>query len=356
MNKDLLQAILDQETTKTETPKPKIDKPKIMIIGDSNIQRTKHHLNREKATWTISNQIFRVSELAQATQKEDLINAAREHDKIIIHLGTNDLRGHPKEAEVHESLMKSARTIQTKTQKPVIISEIPPMKIPHKPEYTVKTAIYNTRTNNTNEQNITPLQITQDYKMHPYDEILENDGFHLKEQGQMILKQKLEEAATTTTTTAPPQPSTSSTPETTTRKPPNPDIKTINIKTTPELVKHIVGKQGTTVKKLQETHNARISISNDGNSSTIQIKAPHEDAQKAQKAISDILSSKANRKVCEYFPRGPCRYGDKCKNEHQSNPQKRPRTKSPAQKTRTPRTQSKSPPRKHRENPFSVLE
>ena len=94
MNNELLKKILENDP-----PKLVANKPKVMIIGDSNIQRTKQHLDRQKASWTITNNIYRISELNKETKNNpNLIETIQKQDQVIIHLGTNDLRGNQPDA------------------------------------------------------------------------------------------------------------------------------------------------------------------------------------------------------------------------------------------------------------------
>ena len=97
----------------------------------------------------------------------------------------------------------------------------------------------------------------------------------------------------------------------------NPEITTMKIETKPRLVRYVVGKNGVVIKQLEKDHKARIQISNARDTSTIQIKAPKEEATKAKSAINAILeSSKPCAKLCKFFARGNCKFADKCRYLH----------------------------------------
>ena len=120
MNNQLVETILEKDPTKPAQPKPKI-----LILGDSNIHKTKARLNRQKATWTVANNVFTTSQLNQALSRAELTEEVKKHDKIIVHLGTNDLRNGRPEAEAYQNLIQAATTIKMNTQAPVYLTEIP---------------------------------------------------------------------------------------------------------------------------------------------------------------------------------------------------------------------------------------
>ena len=267
------------------------------------------------------------------------------------------------------------------------ISEVPPMAVSDRPELGAKSAIFNTLFRKHTTAKGVQVQPVTEYKEYAYRDILsKKDGFHLNKTGQEVLARQFEATAAKDETTSPqtktpkPQkvnpktPVTRKTPEIrktpeTRKSPTNPTIDTCNITTRSELIKFVVGKKGATVKRLEEDHNARIRITNN----TIQIKAPHEDAQRAERAIKKILEDKEKdekSQVCQYYARGSCTFGPKCRNLHSKKRGRSPNT-SPGAGNKRPytspgggnRRKSGSPPRKRlsprelgSQNSFSVLE
>ena len=383
MNNELLRTILEKDTPKAHT---QTQKNNVLIIGDSNIKRTKGMLDRTNTKWAVTNNIYKVTDLAQSLSSRDqeLIGLAKEQDRIIIHLGTNDLRGPSTEAETYQRLMDAAESIQTQTQKPVYIAEIPPMNIPNRVDLDAKTAIFNTRIRTTRKEKITHIDMTEHYKQRTYDDLLDKDGFHLTQLGQHILKEQLEKTAIRT--------------EAGKKGSSNTGIKTVIVTTKPSLVKHVIGKGGAIINKLTNDHSATITITNDQDSSRVTIKAVGDDADRAKEAVEAILLSRTsslateatktsskpteaqtssqtpkpkNAEKCKYFAKGYCRFGSRCRQQHDPEQKKRSRPLSPAQQTSTQntelrhRTESRSPPRKRegkrhhsqkRSSFYSVLE
>ena len=348
MNNELLKTILENEPPKAETKQKQ--KQKVLLIGDSNVKRSKHLLNKEEVTWSATTTIYTVRDLTKWMKATDqrLTDLAKEQDQVIIHLGTNDLRDGTKEADVYEGLINAAETIQSATNKPVHIAEIPPMKIHNRIDLGAKSAILNTRIRTTTNTKISPVLLTDQYKQLTSDDLLDRDGFHLSNKGQKVLKEELEKTALLT------------------NKQGEPQLDEISIDLKPEMVKHVVGKQGKTKDHLENQHRARITIINDAGKSTIKLKGQTGDINQAKKAIDEILRTiQVNNKTkpdkkseetnppksgkpCPYFAKGNCRFGSKCRNVHTSenSERKRPRPQTPAQTNSTARTESKSPPRK----------
>ena len=371
MNDRLLNRLVEKDPPKGPI---KATKPKVLIIGDSNVQLTKPELHREKAVWTVTNQIFKVTELVRALDDTHLTDQAKRNDKVNIHLATNDLRTNTTEAEAHTKLEWAAATIHERTGVPVYISEIPPSS---DPELGAKSAVFNNMVaKHTTAKGVQVQHVSSYYKEYTYRDILsKKDSFHLNKTGQEVLARQFEATASKDETrdhqnkTPKAQKSKTTdqkkTPETR-KSPTDPTIGTTVISTRPELMRFVVGKKGAKVKQLEEDHNARIRITG----SKIQIKAPHEDMRRAESAIKKILEDMdkdEKPQVCHFFTKGTCTFGPKCRNLHTKKRGRSPNPGNTANSRRPSASQgaanthkSRSPPRKRLElgakNPFETLE
>ena len=104
----------------------------------------------------------------------------------------------------------------------------------------------------------------------------------------------------------------------------------------PEMAKHVVGKNGSTIKKMKDSYGARVRILNSEGATTVQIKATTQElAEKTKSAIEkllhDVQKNPQKQQVCQNFAEGKtCRFGKRCKFSHEaSTPQKRQRSSSP---------------------------
>ena len=145
--------------------------------------------------WTLTQNIYRVTELTRAIQKTDLLKKAAANDLVIIHLGTNDIRDERPESEAYAELVLAATTISEKAGVPVYLSHIPPMDVSSRPKLRAKSAIFNTMLDTTEVTGVKILDVANTYKEHLNKDILDKDGFHLNQKGQKLLVDRLEESA-----------------------------------------------------------------------------------------------------------------------------------------------------------------
>ena len=84
------------------------------------------------------------------------------------------------------------RTIVKETGVPVHVLEIPPMDVRAKPGMPGKVAVYNRLLRASNIDGTKIVNTTAQYKEHTYEELLNEDGFHLSRIGQNIMKEAIE--------------------------------------------------------------------------------------------------------------------------------------------------------------------
>ena len=82
--------------------------------------------------------------------------------------------------------------------------------------------------------------------------------------------------------------------------------------------KHVIGKKGRNVKKLESTHRVKITSQRCGNKCTMKINGSREAVQRTHEETLTMINRARNKPtaVCRYFLEGKCWYGDKCKFRH----------------------------------------
>ena len=397
MNSDLLQSLIKTTPAPAPAPTPVMGpRPKVMLVGDSNIHRTKDNLDPNKARWTIVNDVYTTEELIRTLEDKEMTDQLRKQDQIIIHQGTNDIwreRG-VGEAKAYQNIIQAVDIIKKSTSATIHLAQIPPITIQDRNDLKIKGAMYNTRLASTKIERVNIIQTATKYKEEKNPVIDKKDGIHLTKTGQDILKDAVEEAITkrphqgrtnSTTTTErrhkSPEVKRHQTPEnrqhqTTTRdrhdhgqhsrrdhdnlntRPDDADINTTIMETESDAVKHVIGRKGAKVNKLEGEYGARIRVTNSrtAGKSTITIKAPGREAGRAKEAINEIIKAAKEEtpdQTCQFYSLGRCKFGNGCRNGHTGRGSKRPRTPSP-QRHREPRPRTPSPQRHRDPRPRSV--
>ena len=327
MSKDESQSTEDDETNTTP------NRPKIMIISDSNRKNISRHLDTTAVDWSVVNTVYDVNEL------KDFINSKesaelKNQEAAIIMLGTNDMRGSMGRKEtsgnrVYEKLIETANKIKNLGPQ-VAITQIPPMT---QPDHDIQVAVLNTRLESSNNPGI--HIITHNIRKTPKEKTLERDGFHLSNLGGQIIAKAINENAQQITTKNEPQPQAE-------------EIRIHKIETTQEKAKFVIGKQGNRIRTLKEKFNVNINTENNrvGNQSTctITIKGSgantndaadeiHQIIDNAQHTLRKALEEKEERdkdkEVCRFYLRGECDFGLRCRNAHPADTQQERRGRTP---------------------------
>ena len=240
------------------------------------------------------------------------IQAASE-EIVVVMLGTNDIRGSKGRREksgskVFTDLLEACDRITSRFNTPTAIVQVPPQS---SPAHDIEVAVLNTRLETA--QTETPLVIhTQDIKRTPKDKTLQKDGFHLTD----TAGQRIAEAINTATEDL--------------VKPA--ELKVHKIETDRDSAKFVIGRKGTRIESLRMKHNVTITTENkkEGNNSycTIAIKGYKENTDAAAEEIKKILDDanrdlrlrleekNREREVCQFFIRGKCMFGNRCRNAH----------------------------------------
>ena len=327
MSKDESQSSEDSETNTTP------QRPKIMIIADSNRKNISRHLDITAADWSVVNTVYDVNELKDFVNSKESAELKNQEAAIIM-LGTNDIRGSMGRKEtsgnrVYEKLIETANKIKNLGPQ-VAITQIPPMT---QPDHDIQAAVLNTRLESSNNPGI--HIITHNIRKNPKEKTLERDGFHLSNLGGQIIAHVINENAQQIITTNEPQPQTE-------------DIRIHKIETTQEKAKFVIGKQGNRIRTLKEKYNVNINTENNriGNQSTctITIKGSgantndaadeiHQIIDNAQHTLRKALEEKEERdkdkEVCRFYLRGECDFGLRCRNAHPADAQQERRGRTP---------------------------
>ena len=322
-------ALLNQKTenkNEGKSEQKKDQKKSVMLIGDSNSQRAKEHLDKTSIKWTLSNQIYTTDELKKNLSDVAMKQELQKHDIVIISQGTNDIwRGKKDEYGTYDSLLQSAQNINKLTGKTVMVNQLPPIDVEDRYDLTLKAASLNNMIAKINNKGIKPILSEQLLGEYPNDEILDKrDGVHLINDGPktyaaalsaaVLGTQKLEKHTERKTDT-------DTDPEKIVEK---------TIITKPEVAGHIIGKEGTTVRGIEETNN--VSITTRQNETDYKVTITGQSETSVQAAYDEILriinknSVEKEKPVCRFYLQKRCNFGDKCHYRHPAQTPKRGRS------------------------------
>ena len=342
----LLQILLkERENRNTETenvenePAEEIEKPTLIIVGDSNTGRMLPDIKTTLNKWNTIRSTTMTSEDTKfwATQEQE---EALNGNTVIIHVGTNDIRHGRKARTILENIKKAVTTVEEKGAK-CLIMQIPPMYT--NSEDAREVVKLNAMLEGTHDtQLINNTAIEHDRKM------IVDDGYHLSKEGTAACAREIARHLTQTT---PPQERNVSVQDQTCiieipNTPPNPDENhTETIETTAEIAGRVIGQGASTIKRIKAKYQVQITTIKEGNKRKFQIEGHRQNTQKARQDISRIISETARRDrnkvqeetrppkyrtVCRYYRNGYCRMGKQCQFLHS---QEHPMEVSP----RTPR-------------------
>ena len=237
----------------------------VLLIADSNRRYISPHLNSDIANWTIPNNIYTVEELEKKLDSEQTKDDIKKAHRVVLMLGTNDIKNDTMEPEEAAKLIiKQAKTIRDKRNRPVTIITPPPMNLKKCPETGVNIAIMASELIETSEEQITILDtLCGNLDEYPKQKILQADGYHLNDTGAKLIADQLthhieDNKAKDINSTGP--------------KPTN---KKNSIHIPEPTIGHIIGKGGRTINTIAETYEVEISLKEkkedrDGGKTTVQ--------------------------------------------------------------------------------------
>ena len=300
-------------TSQDNQPQRNQTRTKKMLIADSNRKYISPHLDTENSDWAVMGGIYTVDELHDVLDSGEHDDMIREQEIVVVMLGTNDIRGSKGRREksgskVFTDLLEACDRITSHFNTPTAIVQVPPQS---SPAHDIEVAVLNTRLETA--QTETPLVIhTQDIRRTPKDKTLQKDGFHLTD----TAGQRIAEAINTATEDL--------------VKPA--ELKVHKIETDRDNAKFVIGRKGTRIEGLRMKHNVTITTENkkEGNNSycTIAIKGYKENTDAAAEEIKKILDDanrdlrlrleekNQEREICQFFIRGKCMFGNRCRNAH----------------------------------------
>ena len=257
--------------------------------------------------------IYTVDELHDVLDSGEHDDMIREQEIVVIMLGTNDIRGSKgrrenSDSKVFTDLLEACDRITSRFNTPTAIVQVPPQS---SPAHDIEVAVLNTRLETVQTETRIVIH-TQDIRKTPKDKTLQKDGFHLTD----TAGQKIAEAINTATEDL--------------IKPA--ELKVHKIETDRDNAKFVIGRKGTRIESLWMKHNVTITTENkkEGNNSycTIAIKGYKENTDAAAEEIRKILDDanrdlrlrleekNREREVCQFFIRGKCIFGNRCRNAH----------------------------------------
>ena len=333
------------------------------LIADSNRKSIQPHLDTTHTTWDVPETLYTIQHLEQTPDAN--INP---HSNYFIMLGTNDIRNTTTDPiTIAHKLITQAQRIDQITGKPVTIITPPPTQIPNAIKTDLKIMLLNAELQDHTSPHI--KVIDTHHTLHELSKgiYLDTDGYHLNYQGGAPIANEINKMTrdpapippayptpTETTTKPTPYP----TPTEPTTKPdkrhhstrtitiphPKHDNTTETVTVESPYIKHIIGKNGQTIKNIRDTTQTEIKIlpPNANNTQNISIIGTATNCKLALTLINDIVAQRKfeypikhddypqNNKptadddtyppelqICKFFltERG-CRYGDECIYHH----------------------------------------
>ena len=260
------------------TPPTPPKKEKNLLITDSNGKYLK--LDNTTTTWTTPRNIYTTEHL-----QDYIVNnteTIRQQDHIIIMLGTNDIRKHTTAKDTYNKLRHCTDTITQITNAPISITQIPPTRYPLDTDIHIENTRLNLTLQTTPIPNTNTI-LTMDMLTTPDD--IESDGFHLSQTGADKISNILNSTPTPKTQTPTKQTPTNPRQNLTEPKqtPTNPrqnltgqqtdyrkqntnlhnHLETHHTSTTKipsDTIRHIIGREGRNINRIQRQNNTTISI------------------------------------------------------------------------------------------------
>ena len=314
-NNDLVNNIAQNETIEMEQHIPKQN---ILVIGDSNIHKSKEQLDRNRFKWTVTNNIYTTRELRDALEDQELQEEIRKHDAVVIAQGTNDLRREDDDGQkIYRNLIKAAEDIHGMTAKPVYINQVPPMNIPGRGDLNVNAVLLNNRIAKTKIEGVHPILTSENYKELTNEQILgkpgrtkNEDGYHLVKKGSEALAEAMAKALKTR-----PTPHKQ---EKTKKEETNNTTKTTTVAM--EHRSRIIGRSGTNVNQLQRKYRVKIGTDTmDDGKCKITIRGHEDGTEAALKEIMQTIKDAEEPKekpICRYYLENRCDYEKNCRFPH----------------------------------------
>ncbi len=325
---DMFCLVAEQDSRKTTTQLEE-SKQKRLLITDSNRKK----LNLDKTyEWNVMTNIYTLDDLEEQLKSPHTREDLKKTDKTIIMLGTNNTRKGESASTAIEKMKRCLEKIRQLTDNNITLIQIPPMGRPIDIRRIAQTAIYNTKLKELQDDQVQIITTQEQYELEPKTSILQNDGYHLTQNGadylSNIINQNLEKQKPNKR--LPTHRSPESQRETRRKTDPprhqQPEKEeTQEMRIEDRMVKHIMGKEGKTHKSLQRRHNIKIIITDEKDTDRKQkiiLQGESEAIRNTKKEIRQILDNPEhkvkNRDIpCRYFERdGNCFRGSACQFMH----------------------------------------
>ena len=354
----MIDNLLDSQTyeepkpqEKEETPKPR-KKQKAFLIADSNGRQIIQHLNLDSTDWTTTQDIFTLDHLLEKLKdREAMVNW--KYENVFISLGTNDIKDRKGTIETAKKILEAMRVLNKYSSAKVYYVQPPPLGDP----------LLNTEMAILQRQIAKKLEgqyIPNDLKNYPKSKTLNEDGIHITDLAAKIIATSIEERQ---------QPSI---PEKPAQKEKDEKYET-ELELETQTAKYVIRRRRQGLNEAEDETQTRISLKTaeddercvlaisgkrENVKKAIQILKKKEDecreyAKKKDKEIKDKQQREQEIKeqICEYYRRGSCRYGERCRMRHTLQGRNNREHQSP-RRPRSSSSEDSSPNRKRRYNVY----
>ena len=336
MNEELIQRITKDHTkhdshTKDTDKEAQRERPKVLLIGDSNSRRIMPHLG-SSINWSITENTYRTEDLKRVD--------AKGFDCCITILGTNNIKNGNDGIMEARRLLNELKNLKVKK---TLICEAPPI---NRRNAAVERRLFNTtlRNESSNIPEIETIRTPAETEECNVEEAL-TDDLHLNELHAKLLAKKITDRAKEAC-------------ERKTVKEAAPE-HTITIEAEEDEIKVVMGSQHSRAMEIEKAYSVKIRA-NRRDSNRIHITGKKDNVRKAHDDIKNKIKEQKERRSrnaerkeerrnipCIFFAQKRCIKGDRChfshdrrsrSNDRRSRSNERRRERSPEQRDRRSRS------------------
>ena len=216
-------------------------RPRIGLIMDSNGRGIANEFKRSQyineTDYTLINDYRTIEDLQRIPRHDQIIEELRQYDQIVIMIGTNNIKRGDEPTEAANEFNKTVMDIARRTNTGIKTVEIPPIDPRRDPKGAQNAETFN-RIINRPSKHIKLRRL----RGEPLKNILNEDGIHLSEEGTAKAAKDIHEVTLKANSLE-------------TQRKTQLDIP-------PEVISHIIGRKGSTIRRYEDQFQVRIIIDN----------------------------------------------------------------------------------------------
>ena len=177
------------DDSSTSSSEPSSLKPKILIVGNTNVKNLIDLLPKFDIDWEADTNIVNISDLSETMDKPDQVKKYKKYDLIITLLGTVELKSGMGGKKVFNLLIRAVTKMQEKTKVKVSMCQLPPLSFAG-----AEVLVTNSLIKACKIATVSTLLVQESLRSSPYNQVLQSDGFTLSDIGLLKFSAALVEA------------------------------------------------------------------------------------------------------------------------------------------------------------------